>query len=389
MVVSSPVAQAVELDKATVTPPVRVALGLPAAQVDEWRAEPFGGSYGKATAGLYRVSGAATDGGKTHSWSIVLKVLASPAGVDAASGTTLPDYWRREALVYESGLLDRLPEGIAAPRCLAVDDRGESVWLWLEDLGEIAEPWSIARFSLAARHLGRFNGAYLAGEPLPDLPWLSRQQHRVRRASATADKVLAQVPSVQSHPLGRDAWPDSKVEALRRLCDERDVFLDAIERCPQVLRHGDTGRPNLASREAAFGTQTVALDWALLGIDTAGDDLAPLVAFAGLRQHFPADLLPELDAACFDAYLEGLAEAGWHGDPQVVRLGFTACAALRYALIGPFFEVGFVDDSLRPALERSFGNPLEVMSERFADIQRYCLRLADEARDLIAAGNSK
>ena len=40
----------------------------------------------------------------------------------------------------------------------------------------------------------------------------------------------------------------------------------------------------------------------------------------------------DLDAACFAGYVTGLREAGWAGDERVVRLGFTAAAALRYSV---------------------------------------------------------
>ena len=42
--------------------------------------------------------------------------------------------------------------------------------------------WPVARFGLAARHLGRFSGRSLVGHPLPDAPWLSRAVLRGRGA---------------------------------------------------------------------------------------------------------------------------------------------------------------------------------------------------------------
>ena len=40
----------------------------------------------------------------------------------------------------------------------------------------------------------------------------------------------------------------------------------------------------------------------------------------------------DLDAACFAGYVAGLREAGWVGDERLVRLGFTADAALRFTV---------------------------------------------------------
>src|SRR5207237_402832 len=85
-----------------------------------------------------------------------------------------PIYGKREALAYASGLLDDLPGGIAAPRCFAVEERtDESCWLWLEEVGDRhGSRWPLSQYARAARALGRFNGAYLAGRALPAYPWL-------------------------------------------------------------------------------------------------------------------------------------------------------------------------------------------------------------------------
>ena len=71
-------------------------------------------------------------------------------------------------------MLTDLPGGIAAPRCFAVEERADdSCWLWLEVVRDAVGPrWSLADYAQAADRLGRFNGAYLAGYPLPDAGWL-------------------------------------------------------------------------------------------------------------------------------------------------------------------------------------------------------------------------
>jgi hypothetical protein len=85
------------------------------------------------------------------------------------------DYWKREALAYEAGLLVDLADGFVAPRCYGIRDLGQDhVAIWLEDIvGSGPSRWPLERYGLAARHLGRFNGAYLTGRRLPGWPWLS------------------------------------------------------------------------------------------------------------------------------------------------------------------------------------------------------------------------
>ena len=115
---------------------------------------------------MYRFDGTASHEGETVRWSAVLKVLGRSGNDDEDERGW--DYWRREALAYRSGLLAQLPGGLAAPRLLHATE-GVAGWkeLWLEAVEEEIGPrWPLSRFGLVARHLGRFNGAYLVEPPL-------------------------------------------------------------------------------------------------------------------------------------------------------------------------------------------------------------------------------
>ena len=158
------------VDQATLIPLVRRLLANERAQVVSWRYRPveggFGGSYG-----VYRFQGEAQAGGETLGWSLILKVIGPATGSqEPAAG----DYWKREVLVYGSGLLDDMQGDLVAPRCVGlVEHPGQESWLWLEDAAESGgEPWPLERYGLAARHLGQFSGAYLAGthRAIPDVP---------------------------------------------------------------------------------------------------------------------------------------------------------------------------------------------------------------------------
>lgn len=64
----------------------------------------------------------------------------------------------------------------AAPRCYGMVKRPDgSIWLWLEEIRDrFAAVWPLERYTVAARDIGAFNGAYLVGRPVPDHPWLSK-----------------------------------------------------------------------------------------------------------------------------------------------------------------------------------------------------------------------
>ena len=128
----------------------------------------------------------------------------------------------------------------------------------------------------------------------------------------------------------------------------------------------------------------MAVDWAYAGHGAVGEDLEQLVV-ASLFFFETVGIAPrELDAACFAGYVAGLREAGWAGDERLVRLGFTAAAALRHTvgllrLVLPVVS----DPALRPVVEDLFGRPLEEVVEAWAELWPFQFGLAEEARALL------
>ena len=114
---------------------------------------------------LDRLSGTAHDADGIHPWSLILKG-SSGAAQSGNNDPTQLMYWKREVLALQSGLLYEPPGSLSAPRCYGIVERpNDTVWLWLEDIQESSAPWTVARYGLAAVHLGQFNGASLAGSP--------------------------------------------------------------------------------------------------------------------------------------------------------------------------------------------------------------------------------
>ena len=107
-------------------------------------------------------------------WSLVLKVLGPAAGPD---DPTHIDYWKRELLLYSSGLLDDLPAGLCAPRCYGCDEPMDGVvWLWLEHVRGGQGPGVAARARWGAR------GATLGA--IQTAPTLSGGRFRAHPGSA-------------------------------------------------------------------------------------------------------------------------------------------------------------------------------------------------------------
>lgn len=379
---------AANIDRATLTPLVHRALNRMTVEIDDWECHPLHGGF-EVRAGIYRFAGSGHAQGEPVAWSLILKVICPPPDGTEADPNDW-NYLERERLVYQSGLLDDLPGGIVAPRCFAVfEPAQDEFWIWLEDVlvvynrDDMSAQWSLERYRLAARHLGQFNGAYLCGRALPTQPWLSCEWLRVLVAQAAP--AIADLPHALEHPLMRRLYPSDVFEGILRLWAERETFLAALDHLPQTFCHRDAFRRNLFAQRGPEGRErTFAIDWVFAGTGAVGEEVVPLVvATLGFREVDLAQV-QELERIVFDGYLAGLCDAGWNGDSELARLGYTAAAPLRYLLGGTrnLFPI-LLDESRYPRMQLMWGDPIEVFCEHWANMFRYLLVLADEARGLL------
>jgi Ser/Thr protein kinase RdoA (MazF antagonist) len=212
------------------------------------------------------------------------------------SGPADPYYWRREALVYESGLLDGL-DGLQAPSLLGLFERDDgSVALWLEDVPE-APPWTAERLRAFARRLGRAQAAF-ARHP-PEEEWLARgflrrylQLHEV--AGAECEAVLAR--------------------------------LDAF---PHTFAHNDLHPANVHQDGG------IVLDWAFSGIAPLGLDPGVLVGDGIADDVIPAEQADAAGTAVWEGYSAGLRDGGFDGDIEAIRWAFLRGTALRLSWLDP------------------------------------------------------
>ena len=242
-----PAAAAPELDRARLTGVAAGALGRPVDGVDAWTVAALGYTvFNPVSAGIYRVSGTARVGAESLPWSAVLKICRAPTEADLAAPDDRREIimdtlrWDREAEAYASGLLETLPRGLAAPRCFGVDRHDGTLWIWLEDIGDDAATWDVARYALAARHLGRLGGEYLAGRELPDHTWLSRRW--IRSWSAYFSRTLPAIlddDGVWAQPVVIDQFHSGARQDLRTLLRERERWSSALDRLPLTLSHLD------------------------------------------------------------------------------------------------------------------------------------------------------
>ena len=380
-------AQAAELatiDQATLTPLVRSALGSKTVELAAWECEQLHGGVGVGTA-IYRFSGEGYDREQKVPWSLILKTLC-PEGDN--SDVSAWNYYKREADAYQSGLLDDLPGGLTAPRCFGVVEHpDDTCWIWLENVSdEIGSDWPLEHYGVAARHAGQLNGAYLVAQSLPSWSWLSSDW--LRGYIARSASAIPIIHNLLDHPLVRRGWPGDASDRLFRLWEERDLFLDALDRLPQTLCHLDLFRRNLFARKTADGGgQTVVIDWAFVGQGAIGEEIAIMVSTSLAFNEVDLAQAQAFEDIVFEGYLEGLHDAGWRGDPQQVRLGYTAGnIRLRLGELDRAMEF-ILDESYYPFAEQIFGRSMEEIEDQFARVGRWCDNLLDEARELMGILN--
>jgi hypothetical protein len=354
------------VDQTTLTPLVQQALDRQDVEATEWHCQPVIGGIDMCSA-LYRFLGKGQAADETLPWTMILKIAhAKSSDEDDPQGVW---YWKREPLVYQSGLLSGLPDGLTAPRCYEASERRDgATWIWMEEVkDEVHEQWPLAYYGDVARCLGRFNGVYLTGEPLPDYPWLSRQHLRkyVEHAAPAVERLL----NSMDHPLIQRALPGISTEFIQTIWEERLAVLEAIEHLPQTFCHLDAFRRNLFSRHTVDGDcQVVAVDWSFAGIAAVGEEIAPLVngsvAFGAVD---PDDEI-ELEHIILKGYLEGLQDAGWRGNPDLVRFGYAATLYWRYAVGGFIGEAipWMLDERYHETVEQAMGQSMQDSAEKTA-----------------------
>jgi hypothetical protein len=378
------------LSEETLLPLVRGALDAPEASIVEWHGRVIYTPIQATTGGVYRVQGLARvlPSAPETPWSLILKIVRVPPAPAPSMSSIDRGQWDREVLAYESSLLQHLPGGLTAPGCYAIHRRADTVWLWLEDIADvIPHPWPMARYAAIARTLGAFNGAYAAGHPLPEYPWLHPPFLRWR--AGKSPDALRQLQGIRDHPLVRRGWPGDLAERTLAVAEHAPPLVAALDRVPQVLQHADGDPRNLLVRPRGAAEQIVGIDWGSMGIGPLGDDLAAFVLqSATWFSDTDIDLtqLASFAALMEEAYIDGLHDAGWRGDHRHVRFAVAAALTLRSVFRG-VFEIMAQEPAGRARFEAIVGRPTEEMLDTLAPIRRFTVEQAEKAFALLPTLN--
>ena len=367
------------LDNDRLTPIVRQVVEDGSADVQSWSIGSLtGGHSNQATC---RVSGVASVGGKSQPWSVFLKQISAP---DEDQPGKEGDGWRREVLLYEENVLDQMPAGLSAPQCYLNEKTSPTEhWLWCELIeGVHGREWQLPRFIQAARHAGQLNGGYLTDTPLPVANWLGIG--RIEEGLSLVRQHLDVLRDHRDDAQIRRFYSPETIDGIYAIYDTHEDWLRSIAELPVAFGHLDANGRNLIARDEGAVQQTIAIDWEFAGIAPIGEELTYLVGgsllwlFTGRR-----DQMRQLASECYDAYLTGLRDAGWDGEADQVRLGFTALMAiqfgLRYGLVAPVYLL-FDEERVSTRLTEY---TTEEKMNAVMEIVHLSLDLADEARILL------
>jgi thiamine kinase-like enzyme len=279
------------------------------------------------TDGVYRISGMTDIGeGVIRSWTLVLKVvIADPKRDDPAHY----NYWRREIMTYQSGLLHSLPANVIAPECFAIEEKDdESVWLWLEEITYEPRSWEWNDYAYAAEKLGEFQASYLLGNPLPELPWVNRQWMRSWIKECKNYRIMP-YESIEELIISnkRLAAINDRFNLLERSIND---WLITLERLPRTFAHQDFYELNiLLNSDRLQKGRLAVIDWQFASISGIGEDLGRFIGLSFSRGHVPIDKFREYRELFLSSYIKGMRHAGWHGDEMLPRFGCLASFALR------------------------------------------------------------
>jgi Phosphotransferase enzyme family len=351
---------------------VEHAIGEPLLDLGAVEREPI--AYDAFLAGRFvlRLRGRALALTGPVAWSMIEKVTEGPAHATPY----LYDNGLRELRAYQTGMLDDLAPGLAAPRAHGLDEGPDGrLTIWLEDLGDGLER-SASDILLAARHLGRLAGRWRGR--VPDEPWLFTGWIDRHSQPEAVDRDMARLRAVRRpEELGRRlGW---SVDDAIALIDLQPVLRRLLEKLAHTLCHHDAVAANVFRR--AGGGETILIDWEMVGPGPVGADLASLLFSSVRRGDLSAATMSQLRLAALDAYAKGIRDVGEEGDRALIGLGFQAAVALRWSLVR---DVALAIDEGRPVVRGSvLHEPSEEALSELVALTRVVFECAASVREAI------
>lgn len=363
------------IDKATLTRVVQKEQDSQSFELDEWAVRRLSDKGVMNPDGLWLFSGQGHDYRGSRPWSVVLKTLFVQKDEPPLDDTW---HWKREFFLAQSRFTETMPGPVKAPSFYETEETSEGAWIWMEHIiNTHSDPWSLDDYKFAAHQLGQWNGTYLLNTPLPNEPWLTRQQYRSWLSLLNHDDIL-------KFPLNKQLISENTKIRYKKLWDKHEIFYTVFESLPQVFSHFDCNPRNVFTRVSQNGqNELVLIDWAVCGLGPVGAELNELVGGGAMVLDWPSSDLTQLDTTVFQSYMEGLYKAGWSGNPDIVRLGFVGWLAVWFGCIFPSWTTWWCASEHREFALQICGVSEEELFRELLPVLHYSLDCADEARLLM------
>jgi len=375
------------MDQAVLTEAVRKDQHDPDLVILEWTVEPISHELlTDTTSGLFRFNGQGQSAKGNRPWTVVLKCINNPKQTSQQPRES--SYWRREFMAFQSGLLEQLPPGVRAPRCYGVMNNENGAWVWVEYILEATgKQWSLDYFQRTARQLGRFQGAYLCGTPLPDQPWLCWPFFGIGWAEQNGWSGFMNTEFEQNAwkgPIVQSALNDKQKLRMLQLILENLRFDLVNTRLPQVLCHNDVHRKNFMwTHSPQTGEEElIGVDWAFTGPGAVGNDLGELVGNSMYFFDYDPYDVETLETALLDSYLAGIADNRAAIDPRLVRLGYLISLSFFMETL-PGWTTFILPPDSGVNVQAMYGHSAKEVLASWVHLNAFCLDRADEARSLI------
>ena len=348
-------------------------------ELAEWSVTPLSGGFARDViggGGALRLSGIAHADSEALTWSIVVKSIQNKEGIGSKDPRAW-DFWQREVLAYDSGLLSGLSGGLMAPSCYGITSHAQGeYWIWMEDVDQVLETWPLSQYEKVARHLGEFS-AFFAEPGIPhDRPWFvdGRAENWIEWQRPVLENIDAAIRDAGTH------WYSSRdVQRIKRILPHAEAFEAILRGMPRTLCHHDAFRRNLI----AGSDRTTAIDWQILGTGAIGEEIMPLVGVTLQFLDVHWGEAKELEGTVLDAYCRGLADGGRPVDTNDVKMSYLASVGLMIGLANVAYLKHFKDNAGQELLERNIGRPFGEISEHFTTFQSWAIDCAEEALDAV------
>lgn len=308
---------------------------------------------------------------RVHSWRHSPAFQLVPVEVGEWAAAAVP--WRAEPRIYASDLADRLPEGLAMPRGLHVEERDDdTAVVWMEAVDADPVPWDVEDTVRAARLLGRLSAsprvAPLAG--IDPQPWHIGSFVSGRLAYTVLPGLHDE--ATWRHPVVAEHFGDLR-DGLTATARHLDPLAEEFASSRHLASHGDACPNNLLRREG--DPSFTLIDFGFWRSQPVGFDLSQLLVGDIQVGRQDATDLPERAAACVEAYAAGLADEGLEIPLAEVRRSHAVCLALFNGLPSLPLEMLAEESALEAAggVTDDFRADLEHWTRQRSGIARYAL----------------